>query len=358
MSNVGHRQGAFGAARARSMMLGSKGRLALYRRCSRSAARGYDTKVTLEVMLKRARVSRPVTVPLIEGWLRQINNGQTFSSVLGNAVPAAERMAISSGEETGNLEEGFAMAAFIVESGKKLRGGLIAGLAYPVLLFALLAVMLYFIAYLLIPMMEGILAFEYWPPLSASLWYVAKAVKTFGPGALAVGLVAGFVVIATLPRWTGKLRSKLDRRVPPWSIYREIQSGLLLVTLAGAVKSGTPVDEAIRRMKRSGSPWLNLHLESAMRAIAEGRRPAEALDTGLMSADLMDDLTAYDSAGDLSESILMLGRDCIELIIEKIRFICVGIGVALMLLVGGALIWTWASFLMMFIEMRANQQLM
>lgn len=351
-------QGAFMAAIARSELLGTKGRLALYRRCSRFAARGYDVKATLEAMLKRARISRPRHVPMLEAWLRAINNGQTFSNVLGAAVPAAERMAISSGEETGNLEEGFAMAAFIVESGKKLRQGLIAGLAYPTLLLALLATMLYFIAYLLIPTMEGILAFEFWPMLSASLWYVSKAVKTFGLPLLLVGAFAGATVIASLPRWTGPLRARLDRSIPPWSIYREIQSGLLLVTLAGSVKSGTPVDEAIRRMKRSGSPWLNVHLESAMRSIAEGRRPAAALDTGLMSDSLMDDLSVYDSAGDLSESILMLGRDCVELITERIRVICAAAGVFLMLLVGGALIWTWAAFLMMFLEMRANQQLM
>ena len=68
----------------------------------------------------------------------------------------------------------------------------------------------------------------------------------------------------------------------------------------------------------------------------------------------MDDLIAYDTAGDLSESIQLLGRDAVDLVIERIRILCQGIGTGLMLLVGGGLLWTWTSFLAVFIAMRSG----
>ena len=341
---------------AKQALLGGRSRLALYRRLGRFASRGFDVKVPLEDMLTRARQRKRDTAHVLETWLKGINNGQRFSDILGSDVPAAERMAIASGEETGNTDEGFAMAAYIVESNARLRSALVAGLAYPILLVISFAIMLGFIAWLVIPVMEQVYSMEFWPPVSAALWYVAAAVRHYG--AYTGAALVAFAVLAlwTLPRWTAPVRLRLDHHLPPWSIYREMQSGMLLVTLAGAVKSGSPIDEAIRRLRRSGSPWLNVHLERAMRSVAEGHKPSVALNTGLFSESMMDDLMAYDRAGDLTDSILMLGQDCVELVAQRIKAMCDAVRIALMLAVGGSLIWTWMAFLMVFIAMRSNNQ--
>ncbi len=339
---------------ARSSLLSNKARLSLYRKLSRFASRGYDVKVPLEHMHRRAVEKKRASATILAAWIRGINDGQRFSDLVGSMIPAAERMAIASGEESGRLDDGFAMAAYIVESSAKLRTAVYAGLAYPTVLLLLLLVMLGFIAYLLIPVLVQMYPVEFWPMTSAALYYLSLAVKSYGAPALAL-LVAGLIVAnLTLPRWTGPVRAKLDHALPPWSIYREIQSGLLLVSLSGVVRAGAPLDDALRRLKRASSPWLEAHIDQMITGIAEGERPALAMETGLMSAALMDDLLAYDQAGDLSTAILGLGQDAVDLVAEKIRGICAVTGVLLMISVGASLVWTWGSFVMVFMAMRSG----
>lgn len=336
-----------------SEVKGSRHRLSLYRQFSRFAMRGYDVKVPLETLLERAVKRGRRTAVIYEGWLQGINNGRRFSDVLEKFVPPAERMAISSGEETGQMGQGFHMAAYIVESNNRLRSALVSTLAYPAMLLLVFIALLVFISAFLMPQLSEMLPVEFWPPLSAALYWLSNGLRNFGlPLAVlfGVGAIAAFI---TLPRWRSPVRDQLDRRLPPWAIYRDVQAGLLLVALSGVVAAGAPIDDALRRLRRTASPWLAEHLDEMISNVAKGLRPARAMETGLMNDTLMDELIAYDRAGDLSDAIEFLGRDAIDLVITRIRAVATVIGTALMFGVGAALVWTWGSFVMVFLAMRA-----
>lgn len=338
---------------ARQELLSSKKRLALYRRLERFAARGYDTKVPLEDMLDRAREKKRDSALLLEQWLRGINGGSRFSALLGSSIPPSERMAIASGEDTGRMEEGFAMAAYIVASRSSLRSAVLGSLAYPVVLMVVFSALLFFVAVVLMPTLANLFPIEQWPLISKALYYVSAGVRSYGLYVLAFVLVGAVTITRCLPSWVSTTRDRLDRRLPPWSVYREVQGGMLLVTLSSIVQSGSPIDEAFRKLKREASPWMTQHLEDMMRSIAEGRRPAQAMNTGLFSEDLMDDLMSYDRAGDISECITTLGREAIEHVIARIKSIASIASGLLMVAVGLGLVWSWGSFILVFMAMRS-----
>lgn len=341
---------------ARQGLLSTRNRLALYRRLERFAARGYDVKVPLEDMLARARERKRGTVPVIEDWLRALNNGERFSVTLGAHIPPAERMAIASGEETGRLDEGFAMAAYIVEANRTLRGAVMGSLAYPSVLLLAFIGLLVFVSIVLMPTLSEMFPVEFWPTPSFALYYISTAIRGAGLYVGIAGFLLAVLVVKTLPSWAGRSRSYLDGRIAPWSIYREVQSGMLLVTLSGLVQAGSPLDDALRKLKREASPWLSLHLEEMMRGIAQGQKPANAMNTGLFGEELMDDLLSYDRAGDLTESIPTLGRECVGLVTQRIKTIAGIASGLLMLAVGAGLVWSWGSFVLVFMAMRASQQ--
>lgn len=337
----------------RQELFAAKKRLALYRRLQRFAARGFDVKVPLEHMLLRAREKNRDSALILEELVRGINNGARFSTLLGDMVPPSERMAISSGEETGKMDDGFGMAAYIVEAGSSLKSAVWGSLAYPVVLMLVFLALLGFVSVILMPTLATLYAVEKWPAISKALYYISTFVKSYGLITLGLLVVGAIVSIKSLPVWCSGWRAKFDRRLPPWSIYREVQSGLLLVTLSSVVKSGSPFDEALRRLKRVASPWLEQHLEEMMRGVAEGRRTAHAMNTGIFSDDVMDDLLAYDQAGDLSDSITTIGKDSVELVIARIKAIAQAGSGVLMVMVGAGLVWSWGSFILVFMAMRA-----
>lgn len=356
MTAVGEKEGALMRLRrwnGKQELLSTKKRLALYRRLQRFCGNGLDVKTALEQMLGRARDKNRDSVLILEDWVRGINGGQRFSDLLGDMVPPSERMAIASGEETGQMDEGFAMAVYIVESSSNLRSAVWGSLAYPMVLLFIFFALLGFVATVLMPTLSSFFPVDKWPAISYMLYLVSSFVRSYGLITLGLLVIATFTSIKSLPRWCGSKRAKVDQLVPPWSIYREVQSGLLLVTISSVVKAGSPFDEALRRLKRSTSPWLTEHVDEMMRGIAEGRRTAHAMNTGLFSEELMDDLLAYDQAGDLSDSITMIGRDAITLVISRIKTIAGAMSGLLMVAVGLGLVWAWGSFILVFMAMRA-----
>lgn len=339
---------------AKSQVLSLTRRIALYRRLARFSSRGYDIVIPIEQMLGRARERGRASQMLLESWLRSLNGGALLSQIVAGDVPAAEAMAIAAGEDSGRLDDGLEMAAYIAESTRRVHAAVLGGMLYPCVLLLLFVGMLAVVGGQLVPMLVKLYPVEFWPASAAGLYYVTWFVREYGlvlGGAL---LACGAWSAWSLPRWVSPLRQALDARLLPWSVYREVQGGLLLLTLSAVVNGGSPIDEAIRRMRRSASRWLAHHLDAMSRGLAEGKRPAQALDTGVFSETLMDDMLAYDHAGDLVEALRHLGKDTVELVIERLRRTFAIIGGVLMAGIGAGLLWTWGSFVLVVMAMRSS----
>lgn len=331
-------------------------RVKFYRRLSRFAAKGYDVVQPLEEGLARARKGgrrREGEVRVYEALLVSINSGERVSDALAPYLPGAERMAVSVGEERGHMEEGFEMAEFIATSSRQLRSAVFGNLAYPAVLFVVLIALMLVNAYMLMPELRVIHPVDQWPLHSRALNALGQYVQSWGAvsGLVAAGLVG--IALWTLPWWRGPIRSFLDRTLPPWSIYREVQGALLLVGMSGLVRAGLPFDEAVRQLLRISHPWLASHLETMLTNMAEGQSTSDALSTGLFGDELMDDLAAYDKAGDLASVISDIGREGVAIVSARVAAICRLTNALMMLAVGMGVVWVWVGFTSVVLAMRS-----
>lgn len=328
---------------AKLLNFSAKDRVSLYHRLERFASRGYDVKVALVGMYERFEKKKDPRRAIWREWVKGLNAGRKFSDLVADYVPPAERLAISAGETTGEMARGFEMARYIASAANKIRGVVLEALLYPSFLVVIFVVLLYFVAYQLLPAMLNIAPVERWPTISYALYLTANFVKDWGwlffPSCL-----AGVITIAVrLPKGTGAFRHWLDRKLPPWSIYRRVQGANMLVTLSALSAAGNPVDESVRRMRKIASPWLTHHLDRFQRGVASGKRPADAMDTGLFDDEVMGELIDYDRAGAFAEALEAVGKDVVDMTIETITRMAGTIRYSMMGLVAMGLIWTYAS---------------
>lgn len=330
----------------RSKLLKLKRRLTFYKQMARSADRGFDIKQPILQLAERAAKRGYWTQPALREWVAALDNGERFNSVLAGAVPDAERMAIAAGEDTGQVGQGFRNAAFVTETAKRIKGELFKSLAYPAVLLVAFVVLLIVVSTMLIPTLLEIQPLDEWPVIARALYYVSQFTLGAGPW-IAGGLAAGLAVaLASLPRWQGHLRRQLDQWLVPFSIYRQIQSANMLVTLAALMDSGLPTDEAMRRMQKSASKWLRWHVERVIESVSQGLTTAEALDTGLHEDQTVDDLLMYDRTGDLAMAATEIGRDTVERTIESVGlFGKLAMGI-IIVMVGIGVVWTYGAFVL------------
>lgn len=336
---------------AKALNFGAKDRAGFYQRLERFAGRGYDVKVALAGMYERYQKKKDPRRAIWREWVRGLNAGRKFSDLVADYVPPAERLAISAGETTGEMARGFEMARYIAHSASRIRGVVIEALLYPLILSLVFIALLYFVAYKLLPAMLQISPAETWPTISYALYLTANYVKDWGWLTI-LGIVAFWVfVVLRLPKSTSRVRLWLDRKLPPWTIYRRVQGANMLVTLAALSAAGNPVDESIRRMRKIASPWLTRHLDQFQRRTASGKKPAEAMDTGLLDDDVMGDIMDYDNAGAFSEALDAVGKDVVDMTIASITKISATIRYSMMGLVAMGLIWTYAAMSMIVMTM-------
>lgn len=336
---------------AKALNFGAKNRVSLYHRLERFSGRGYDVKVALSGMYERYQKKKDPRRTIWRDWVRGLNAGRKFSELVADYVPPAERLAISAGETTGEMARGFEMARYIAHSASRIRGVVVEALLYPLILCSVFIALLYFVAYQLLPAMLQISPAETWPTISYALYVVANFVKDWGWLTILCIIGACVYVVVRLPRSTGPVRIWLDAKLPPWSIYRRVQGANMLVTLAALSAAGNPVDESIRRMRKIASPWLTRHLDKFQRLVASGKRPAEAMDTGLFDDEVMGEIIDYDRAGAFSEALDAVGKDVVDMTIESISKISGTIRYLMMGLVASGLIWTYAAMSMIVMTM-------
>src|SRR5690606_11209099 len=109
-----------------------------------------------------------------------------------------------------------------------IKGAVIAGMAYPIVLVLMALGFMIMFGLQVIPSFDEILPRERWTGVGAQM----SAMSDF----VTVGMLPSLVTFAALvmlmawsmPRWTGKVRAKFDQ-FPPYSLYRLVAgSGFML----------------------------------------------------------------------------------------------------------------------------------
>lgn len=336
---------------------GAAKRARLYDRLYRFTSRGYDIRAGLEGAYMRYERTGDARRAVWRDWVRGLQAGERFHNLIAPYVPAGERMLIAAGEESGSrLPDALRNAQYVAESLNKVKSALVGALVYPIMLLLMFVGLLVIVSVKLIPALEGLAPLESWPPVSASLYYTAEAVRNYGLWA-GLAMVAGFMgVIYSLPRWQSGLRRSLDHKLPPFTIYREVESATTMITLSAMVAAGQSIDAALRAIRGPASIWLGWHLDRMIKALAGGKPPSVAMETGLVNPETMGDLQDYDRAGAFSEAIAIVGKDIVEDTIMRVEAQSAVLRIVMMFLVAGGMVWTYAAIGMLVLDVSAKAE--
>lgn len=341
---------------AKATAFGTDARIRLYNKLYRFTSREYDLTVALSGQLARFQAKQDPRRVIWRRWIAGVREGFKFHEVIGPYIPASERMMLSAGEESGSLAQGFAKAEYVADAAKRIRAALVSALTYPVVLVLLLCLVLYLVSARMMPELENVLAVEKWPGFAQNLHALAGFIRDWGLliGGISVALIV--VMLRTFPTWKGGTRRWLDRRIPPWTIYREVTAANMLISLAALVSTGRPIDDALIHIRRVSTPWLAWHVDRFRTQMRLGVPAGRAIDTGLLSEEVTGDLEDYGNAGAFEDAIEAVGKHVVEDAIRSITISARILNMIALVAVAGVMIWMYASmaFVGMEVQKAAN----
>ena len=331
----------FGWAR-RSLFKGRR-RVRLYDKFARFTSKGISIQQSLDLMHSRYAQRGDARAMVLARIRDHFAQGTPFSTALGPFIPAGERQLIQAGEESGELEKGFEEAKRMAEVTMKIRGALIAELAYPILLIIMVAGVLAAIAFKLVPTLVDAVPLAKWPAFSKGLYYLSQGVVDFGIWAVLLFIAAVVVALRSLPRWRGNVRERIDRIFPPWTVYRELVGSSLLIAMAALINAGVPIMQCVERLSMTATPWLKVHLGRTARALKAGGDPGPSLRTGLFARDVEDDIEDYAKTVGFESALKAIGDDQVTDAVERIKTRAASMRVLLLIVVAALLLFIYSA---------------
>lgn len=327
------------------MQFGGKARLRTYRKIARLLRNSVPLARALETMYAHAsndgrKPGNPEAI-VIDAWLKQVRNGKPLGIAIQGWVPEMDRLVIEAGEPSGDLPGAIENACFLYEGQKQIKVALWSSLAYPAVLFAMVAGFLILFGFEVIPKFEAVLPRDKWEGLGAQMATMSDFVQSFFLPVLAAigGLI--FLMIWSLPRWTGPLRVKADR-IPPWGIYKVMAGSGFLLSLAALTKAGVKTTVALRALMRDSKPWYYERISKTLGHVNNGLNIGEALhktNLNFPDPETVNDLRTYAQLDKFDEMLMNLGRENMEESVNRIKTQGQMLKNAGIILVGATLAW-------------------
>jgi type II secretory pathway component PulF len=256
---------------------------------------------------------------IIGYWLEDMKHGLSFSEAMAGWIPDAELNLIQAGEEGKGIENGLAEAIKFGKSAQKIKNTIVSGATYPIIL---LLVVLGFVAMFsqkMAPTYLSILPLEKWPDMGQNLYNFSQLVVTKWYMGLIGLAIASVIISKTIGIWTGQVREVFDS-VPPWSVYKVYQSSAFLISLASMMQSGTPLNDALRKISKSSSKWLKVYIEDMQKNLKKGGKNfGQHLNVGLLDEETAGDVIDYSELGKFEEAVYTIGERNLAASVEKIE---------------------------------------
>lgn len=298
---------------------GIKYRLNLYERLAAFTKEEFPLYDSLLKFKSRYDAKKDFRGKIIDYWLVDMKNGSSLSKVLKGWIPDAELNLIQAGEEGKGIEKGLDEAIKFANSAQKIKSTIIGGATYPVIL---LLVILGFIAMFSIQMAPtylNILPLERWPSLGQNLYSFSSIIVNYWYMLIVVLGVSAYAISKTIGVWIGPTREIFDK-VPPWSVYKVYQASAFLISLASMMQSGIPLNESLRKIKNSSSPWLGNYINKMENRMKKGGKNfGNHLNVGLLDEETAGDVIDYSELGKFEESVYVIGERNLAQSVEKIE---------------------------------------
>ena len=219
-----------------------------------------------------------------------------LTHMLATIVPEGDLLAIAAIDGlVGNNEraDGFLRLSQQIERQKKMKGALLRSTLTSIVLLPVILVFS-FLNTRKIPAYERMVPDRtQWPEIGQALGAVSDIMQNYGTELAVVVVMSLVLFILSFKHWVGALRARFDS-ILPYSLYRDAGSTDFLMNMAGLLRSGKQLVEALNLLSVHASPWLRYHIVTILtRLNAVPDDYAHAFDTGLFSADVHFRLLTY-----------------------------------------------------------------
>ncbi len=254
-------------------------------------------------------------------------------------VPQEELIVIEITQE-GRIADGFEQAYRMAMVRSKLRSTLVSGLAYPTILLLVSGGAISVLPGHALDVMMQITDTTTWPPISLSVLAFSQFITAWGvPLAcvLAIGIAAS---IWAAPRWTGEIRKRVDW-FPTFVLYRRFTGPEILTAWLALMQAGVQRVRALGKLETGLPEYLAFHVRAMRSQLYRGEPVEKALDTGLFSAETLDDLRIYERTGDFSVNANLIAEEDIDRALAKLESLTKSLSSILLLLIGCIAIWIY-----------------
>lgn len=294
---------------------------------------------------------RPGAVALRE-WFLKDRGGVTLSEAMEGWIPTGELYMIRAGEESGTLAKALASIQKVGEKAKAMREAVTYAVGYPAFMVVLVSFVLYMFGVQLIENMRKSAPKN----VVAAMGGVATLsdfIRNWGI-AVIIGLLCLIALIVfTLPRWRGRLRSKFDM-YPPWSWYRILQGSGFLLGLSALLGAQVPLKRSLEILEEQGNPWIRERINSARQEVLKGSNLGEALRVGKYNFPdpmVAVDLEILSERADVGQVIEQVTDEWINEQIDVLKnqaMVARNVG---LFVVGGVIAWTMSSIFNVVVEL-------
>ena len=203
-------------------------------------------------------------------------DGKTFGQAIAKWVSPEESSLIAAGEKSGNLRRAFTDALYLISVRGRIWGAVGSGVVYPIILAGALVVMLKIIAYKVIPALAKTSPATSWQGAGHVTYLMSYDVQHYGLATLILTCLLVVAIVVSMPFLTGTPRYYLDK-FPPWSVYRRINGGLFMLSMAVLISSGVKQAEALELLVKNATPYLRERIEAVIYGTTRGLFFGDAL---------------------------------------------------------------------------------
>ena len=317
--------------------LSSNSRQRLWQRIGSLSRSGVPIAEALE-FLHESRTIGGITAGFIEHQRLAIRSGGFSAGAVG-WVPKEELIIIEVTQE-GDIADGFAQAARIASVRSQLRSTLVAGLTYPTLLLFAGGTVIAVLPRYALDVMIDIVDPSRWPPVSRSVLAFSEFMSNWGLVCAAAVITLLIASIWSAPRWSGSVRQKLDW-YPPFALYRKFTGPEILSAWLALMQSGIQRVRALAQLESGLPEYLASHVRTMRSRLYRGDPVEIALDTGLFSAETLDDLRIYERIGDFGEHAERIAEEDIARALAKLESATKTLSSMLLLAIGAMAVWIY-----------------
>ncbi|WP_322074723.1 type II secretion system F family protein [Burkholderia cepacia] len=299
----------------------------------------------IETLAERDERRGGLVWPAYHDLLGRLRAGDDFATALKPFVPLDEYALLeisTSSTRVDAVARGFALAGMVAHAKRVLSGRIRAELAYPVLLLVMAFLLAMLFGGLVFPDLPDLQPVNQWLPLGQLIYAVNTFAFRHWPVVLIVVAALIGAYFAALRYWTGPVRNQVDSWPFLFRNHRDLEAARFIVALASLFESGLPLRAALNRLAEHATPWLAWHLKTMhARLDDDPEEPLMALDTGMLSRELVDRIADSARRANFEEAVRELGHASLGSVIETIRrnarvthFVMLVVGLSFVALVG------------------------